>query len=73
MQCSQSKEEIYIGRQVATSKYAVVLIVQDRMGKKNLFPGLKEKSCLSPGGLSPWEGKDIRNSRSAGDKCTVQC
>lgn len=72
MQCFQSKEEIYIGRQLATSKYVVVPIVQDRMGKKNLFPGLKKKSCLSPGDPSPWEGKDIRNSRSAGDKCIVQ-
>lgn len=58
-----------------TSGREQVCSCPDRSGKEgenNLFPGLKKKSCLTPGGRSPWEGKDIRNSKSAGDKCLVQ-
>lgn len=72
MQCSQSKEDCSVEDRVAMSKPAPVLIIQERTDKKNLVPGLKKKSCLTPGGTSPWEGKDIRNSRSAGHECLVQ-
>lgn len=72
MRCSESKEECSVEDRVAVSKYAPVLIIQERMGRKNLALGPEKKSCLTPGGVSPWEGKEIRNSRSAGDNCLVQ-